>query len=319
MVQIKTYREAVQQAAKVGYSYFRNVIKASSTREHTVEKVASTIKVRFITTEESIEGKFVDEGVPVMYYIVHEDFLKGESFYPGRTIVTWNMIDAWARDTMRTSLGDDAGWGRGDRPAVNTSALDFMYFCNWASLQALKNMIFEGNQHLLPLLDGREMTNDEARTYIFEIATNDEIVAMGRKINEDYVFVMPYLLTMKNNEHWGWLNPEREEVRKAGKTPLSVTLPTEDQWKLMLGDAKDQKLEEIAWFADNSNGMTHPVALKKPNCYGLFDLFGNVWKMVLEKQLPEMNENDWKKHFPSLPYMNGFDSSDSERWFKQVN
>ena len=35
-------------------------------------------------------------------------------------------------------------------------------------------------------------------------------------------------------------------------------------------------LKDSAWFAENSGKETHPVGLKKPNRWGLYDLYGNV-------------------------------------------
>ena len=32
----------------------------------------------------------------------------------------------------------------------------------------------------------------------------------------------------------------------------------------------------IGWFSENSNDQTHPVGLKLPNGYGLYDMLGNV-------------------------------------------
>jgi formylglycine-generating enzyme required for sulfatase activity len=37
-------------------------------------------------------------------------------------------------------------------------------------------------------------------------------------------------------------------------------------------------LGSYAWYAENSNEMTHAVGGKKPNAFGLYDMHGNVWE-----------------------------------------
>lgn len=54
-------------------------------------------------------------------------------------------------------------------------------------------------------------------------------------------------------------------------------LPTEQEWLLASG-VQDPGINtsDIGWFKSNSENKTHPVAQKKANEYGLFDMNGNV-------------------------------------------
>lgn len=91
-------------------------------------------------------------------------------------------------------------------------------------------------------------------------------------------------------------------------------------------------IDEVAWYLENSNGRTHPVAQKKPNKLGLYDMTGNVWEMCLMhvqpltmpvlreikhdinledgawmlenyKLMGEMDIYEWEKHFPNRPFL----------------
>ena len=61
-------------------------------------------------------------------------------------------------------------------------------------------------------------------------------------------------------------------------------LPTMEEWEYAaLGGenyiyAGSNNIDEVAWYSNNSNNKTHPVAQKKPNKYGLYDMSGNVWE-----------------------------------------
>ena len=41
-------------------------------------------------------------------------------------------------------------------------------------------------------------------------------------------------------------------------------------------------IDIVGWHGENSEGHTHPVALKQSNAWGLFDCSGNVWEWVYD-------------------------------------
>lgn len=79
------------------------------------------------------------------------------------------------------------------------------------------------------------------------------------------------------------------DVKRSG---LVFRLPTDEEWlvacragalhgKCRLADRtiiEEKNIEDVAWIGDNSDNEPHPVGQKKPNAFGLYDMYGNVWE-----------------------------------------
>jgi formylglycine-generating enzyme required for sulfatase activity len=105
----------------------------------------------------------------------------------------------------------------------------------------------------------------------------DETFGHGRKGNP--VLGISHHAAM---EYCRWLS---------AKTSKIYRLPTEAEWEYaaragtqtayFFGD-DPSKLGDYAWFAKNSEELARPVGKKKPNPWGLYDIYGNVAEWCLD-------------------------------------
>ncbi|WP_440945887.1 formylglycine-generating enzyme family protein [Methanosarcina sp. T3] len=104
-------------------------------------------------------------------------------------------------------------------------------------------------------------------------------------------------------------NDAQEFVKKlnAAENTDKYRLPSEAEWeyacragtetRYSFGD-DESKLNDYAWYAENSGRKTHPIGRKQPNSWGLYDMHGNVWEWV---------QDNWHENYNDSP-------SDGKAW-----
>ena len=88
-------------------------------------------------------------------------------------------------------------------------------------------------------------------------------------------------------EKVSWEDCQSFVIKLNELTGKNFRLPTEAEWEYAArGGNKSNgfkfsggnNIAEVAWYSENGNKISHPVATKAPNELGIYDMSGNVWE-----------------------------------------
>jgi formylglycine-generating enzyme required for sulfatase activity len=150
---------------------------------------------------------------------------------------------------------------------------------------------------------GGESTTD-GRFQCVEVPKHEVTLTCGFYLGKYEVTQAQYQAVMGSNPSRSTTGPdcpvdnvsEADALTFCGKlaeqTGHDVRLPTEAEWEYASRAGRDTKwffgndpsrIGDYAWFKDNADARSHPVGQKKPNPWGLYDIYGNVCERISDK------------------------------------
>jgi formylglycine-generating enzyme required for sulfatase activity len=211
----------------------------------------------------------------------------------GKLRVYWGLIDRVDFQDRSSNTADGSGAGDTSSPVEGRSFRGMVWipagqFTMGSPLEEAGRDLDEGPQTVVTLTRGfwigaREITQAE---YTAVMRSNPSAFAGNPQFPVEKV-------TWRDAKDYCERLTQLQE--KAGALPpgYAYRLPTEAEWEYACRagshtrfsygeDPEVRRLPDYAWYGDNCDSSPHPVGLKQPNPWGLYDMHGNVLEWCLD-------------------------------------
>ena len=146
----------------------------------------------------------------------------------------------------------------------------------------------EVTQKLYQDVMGENPSRKKRKNYPVDCVSWYDAIYFCNKLSEKLGFTPVYAVDGKTDvATWNYTPHEGESIEGEISQNLvadGFRLPTVEEWQYATKGGQNYKysgsnnLDEVGWYSRNSGNKTHPVAQKKANGYGLYDMSGNVWE-----------------------------------------